>query len=66
VNTAWLIERTDVSLCYSRDTSQPCSKWVTLTDSNAWQFGDKASAERVITGRDLLNAVAVEHMWLRP
>ena len=45
--SAWLIEKVGVHLCYSRDAGS-CLTWVTFSDSAAWRFDDKASAERVI------------------
>ena len=64
MTTAWLIERTDVRLCYSQDPAQPCAKWVTFTDPAAWRFDDKKSAERVIRERSLLYCHAVSHGWM--
>jgi len=62
MTTAWLIERTDVHLCYSRDGST--CKWVTFTDDDAWRFDDKETAERIIRERDLLHCQAVSHGWM--
>ena len=64
VTTAWLIERTDVQLCYSSDEMQPCAKWVTFTDPDAWRFGSKEAAERIIRERDLIHCHAVSHGWV--
>ncbi|MGA9307324.1 MAG: hypothetical protein WBW31_18110, partial [Candidatus Sulfotelmatobacter sp.] len=61
--TAWLIERTDVRLCYAQDLE--CHRWVSFVDPKAWRFDDKIAAERVIEERGLTNAVPVSHGWGR-
>ena len=59
--TAWLIERTDVRLCYAQDLE--CLRWVSFVDPKAWRFDDKLAAERVIEERGLTNVVVVSHGW---
>ena len=63
MTTAWLIERTDVHLCYSKHGSM-CWGWVTFTDPDAWRFDTKEEAERIIEERELTHVRAVEHGWL--
>jgi hypothetical protein len=63
VETAWLIERTGIPLCYAKDG---CLQWVTFTDPNAWRFDDKASAQNVIAARGLKDVFASEHGWVSP
>jgi hypothetical protein len=59
---AWLIEKDDVRLCFSRDGAT-CLRWVTFTDPAAWRFENKDSAECVILERGLTHVRAVEHSW---
>jgi hypothetical protein len=60
MTTAWLIEAATMPLCYSSGP-KPC--WVDFSDPQAWRFGTKEEAERVIKDRGLIGVSAVEHGW---
>lgn len=59
--TGWLIERTDVRLCYSHGGT--CFRWVTFNDPHAWRFDTQVEAERIIREHKLVDVVARGHSW---
>jgi hypothetical protein len=61
--TAWLIERTDVQLCYSRGWTST-GHWCVFTNEDAWRFASKSDAEDVIRADGLTGVVATEHEWV--
>ena len=58
---AWLIERKDVHLCYSK--SGACGRWVGFSDPQAWRFESKSAGEKIVQEHDLRDVVVVEHEW---
>jgi hypothetical protein len=63
--TAWLIERKGIGLCYRKDGTSNDS-WVTFIDPNAWRFPTKQAAEKIINERHLYTCFAAEHGWVSP
>jgi hypothetical protein len=54
----WLIERTDMQLCYAQDGHRV--GWVTFSDPFAWRFDTQADADRIIESHKLPDVRAKE------